>query len=105
MRFRAAVDRDFASVRRVEDYAHALGYSARTLSRATLAADGVTAKEFIDRRVLLEAKRLLAHSDQSAARIAAQLGFSSATNFSKFFHRHTGKSPLGFRGTIRGTQS
>ncbi|KOV87314.1 transcriptional regulator [Streptomyces sp. NRRL WC-3618] len=105
VRFRAAVDRDFASVRRVEDYAHALGYSARTLSRATLAADGVTAKEFIDRRVLLEAKRLLAHSDQSAARIAAQLGFSSATNFSKFFHRHTGKSPLGFRGTIRGTQS
>ncbi|MFI2437510.1 helix-turn-helix transcriptional regulator [Streptomyces sp. NPDC018693] len=105
LRFRSAVERDFASVRRVEEYAHALGYSARTLSRATLAADGVTAKEFIDRRVLLEAKRLLAHSDQSAARIAARLGFSSTTNFSKFFHRHTGKSPLGFRGTVRGTQS
>ncbi|MEV5493685.1 AraC family transcriptional regulator [Streptomyces bobili] len=104
-RFRAAVDRDFARIRRVDDFARALGYSARTLSRATLAADGVTAKEFIDRRVLLEAKRLLAHSDQSAARIADRLGFSSATNFSKFFHRHTGKSPLAFRRTIRGAQT
>ncbi|WP_431952129.1 hypothetical protein [Actinacidiphila sp. bgisy167] len=47
--FRAAVDRDFARTRRVEDYARSLGYSARTLTRATLAADGVTAKEFIDR--------------------------------------------------------
>ncbi|MPY38449.1 AraC family transcriptional regulator [Streptomyces phyllanthi] len=81
-----------------------MGYSARTLSRATLAADGVTAKEFIDRRVLVEAKRLLAHSDESAARITGLLGFSSATNFSKFFHRHIGKSPLSFRRTLHGTQ-
>ncbi|MHC5908306.1 helix-turn-helix domain-containing protein [Streptomyces sp. S6] len=103
-RFRAAVDRDFARCRRVEEYARDLGYSARTLSRATLAADGVTAKEFVDRRVLLEARRLLAHSDESAAQIAGRLGFSSATNFGKFFHRHTGESPLGFRRTIRGTQ-
>lgn len=91
-------------LRRVEDYARSLGYSARTLTRATLASDGVTAKEFIDRRILLEAKRLLAHSEQSAAHIAVQLGFSSATNFSKFFHRHTGKSPLTFRREIRGSQ-
>lgn len=99
-----AVDRDYRRVRRVEDYARTLGYSARTLTRATLTADGVTAKEFIDRRILLEAKRLLAHSEQSAAHIAAQLGFSSATDFSKFFHRHTGKSPLAFRREIRGSQ-
>ncbi|MFF3257484.1 helix-turn-helix domain-containing protein [Actinacidiphila glaucinigra] len=45
-----------------------------------------------------------AGSEQSAAHIAARLGFSSATNFSKFFHRHTGKSPLAFRREIRGSQ-
>lgn len=100
-RFRAAVDRDLDRVRRVEDYARAFGYSPRTLSRVTLSVDGVTAKEFLDRRVLLEAKRLLAHGDESAARIAAELGFSSTTNVSKFFLRHVGRSPLGFRGTDR----
>lgn len=102
LRFRDAVERDFAHTRRVEDYADALGYSARTLSRATLASAGIGAKEFIDRRVVLEAKRLLAHSDQTAARIADRLGFSSATHFSKYFHQRTGQTPITFRDTVRG---
>ncbi|MGQ4390465.1 helix-turn-helix domain-containing protein [Streptomyces sp. SAS_270] len=102
LRFRDAVERDFARTRRVEDYARALGYSARTLSRATLATAGLGAKEFIDRRVVLEAKRLLAHSDQTAARIADHLAFPSATHFSKYFHQRTGQTPIGFRHTVRG---
>ncbi|MEV0321047.1 helix-turn-helix domain-containing protein [Streptomyces sp. NPDC050658] len=102
LRFRDAVERDFSRSRRLDDYAAALGYSTRTLSRATLAGAGVGAKEFIDRRVVLEAKRLLAHSDQPAARIADRLGFSSATNFSKFFHKRTGQTPIDFRGAMRG---
>ncbi|MGW2328373.1 helix-turn-helix transcriptional regulator [Streptomyces sp. NPDC001700] len=102
LRFRDAVERDFARTRRVEDYAETLGYSVRTLSRATLAAAGLGAKEFIDRRVVLEAKRLLAHSDQAAARIADRLGFSSATHFSKYFHHRTGHTPITFRDTVRG---
>ncbi|NSC24884.1 helix-turn-helix domain-containing protein [Streptomyces albus subsp. chlorinus] len=101
-RFRAAVERDFARSRRVTDYAHALGYSARTLSRATHAAAGVGAKEFIDRRVILEAKRLLAHTDHSAARVATALGFADATNFAKFFHQRTGQAPGAFRAAVRG---
>jgi AraC-like DNA-binding protein len=102
VRFRDAVETRFASTRRLEDYARTLGYSTRTLSRASMDAAGVGAKEYIDRRVLLEAKRLLAHGDQPAAKIAARLGFSSATNFSKFFHRRTGTSPLTFRQAVRG---
>ncbi|MFE8991388.1 helix-turn-helix transcriptional regulator [Streptomyces collinus] len=96
------MEKNFARTRRVEDYAEALGYSSRTLSRATLASVGLGAKEVIDRRVVLEARRLLAHSDQTAARIAGRLGFSSATHFSKFFHQRTGQSPIAFRDTVRG---
>ncbi|MFI6449571.1 helix-turn-helix domain-containing protein [Kitasatospora sp. NPDC050543] len=105
LRFRDAVERDFSRTRRLDDYADALGYSARTLSRATLATDGVGAKEFIDRRVVLEAKRLLAHSDLSAASITSRLGFTSATNFSKFFHQRTGQTPLAFRAAVRGNDT
>lgn len=101
LRFRDAVERDFARTRRVEDYAGALGYSARTLSRATLAAAGVGAKEFIDRRVVLEARRLLAHSDHTAARIAGRLGFPSATHFSKYFRARTAQTPIAFRVMVR----
>ncbi|MFC9880812.1 helix-turn-helix domain-containing protein [Streptomyces libani] len=102
LRFRDAVERGFTRSRRVADYARSLGYAPRTLSRATEAAAGVGAKEFIDRRVVLEAKRLLAHGDQSAARIADRLGFADATNFSKFFQRQTGTTPIAFRMAVRG---
>ncbi|KOG40012.1 helix-turn-helix domain-containing protein [Streptomyces decoyicus] len=102
LRFRDAVERGFTRSRRVADYARSLGYAPRTLSRATEASAGVGAKEFIDRRVALEAKRLLAHGDQSAARIADRLGFADATNFSKFFQRQTGTTPIAFRTAVRG---
>ncbi|WP_405163156.1 helix-turn-helix transcriptional regulator [Nocardia sp. NBC_01499] len=101
LRFRDAVEHDFTRTRRVEDYANTLGYSARTLSRATLTSAGIGAKEFIDRRVVLEAKRLLAHSDQAAARIADRLGFASATHFNKYFHQRTGQTPIAFRDATR----
>ncbi|AGZ38935.1 putative transcriptional regulator [Actinoplanes friuliensis DSM 7358] len=101
LRLRDAVERDFTRTRRLQDYAHTLGYSARTLSRATQAAAGVNAKEFIDRRVVLQARRLLAHSDDTAAQIAARLGFTSATNFSKYFHQRTGTTPIAFRAAMR----
>jgi AraC-like DNA-binding protein len=106
LRFRDAVEREFTRTRRLQDYARTLGYSDRTLSRATRAAAGVNAKEFIDRRIVLQARRLLAHTDHPAAQIAARLGFTSATNFSKYFHQRTGTTPIAFRTAVRaGTPS
>ncbi|MBR7838231.1 AraC family transcriptional regulator [Actinospica durhamensis] len=102
LRFRDAVEEGFARSRRGEDYAHLLGYSTRTLSRATAATDGLGAKEFIDRRVVLEARRLLAHTDQSAAQIAAHLGFATATHFTKYFHQRAGLTPTAFRASVHG---
>ena len=101
LRFREAVELGLTRTRRLEDYALALGYSARTLSRATQAAVGVNAKDFIDRRTILEAKRMLAHSDRTAAQIATHLGFTSATNFSKYFIGRTGTTPIAFRTSLR----
>ncbi|MFC4905726.1 helix-turn-helix domain-containing protein [Actinomadura gamaensis] len=100
--FRAAVERDFRHSRQVADYAARLGYAPRTLTRATLAATGLTAKRFLDQRVALEARRLLADGDLSAARAAARLGFDDAANFAKFFERHAGTTPGAFRAEAAG---
>ncbi|MEU6224478.1 AraC family transcriptional regulator [Streptomyces sp. NPDC047042] len=102
LRFRDAVERHFTATRRVEDYAQLLGYSGRTLARATLASAGLSAKEFIDRRVVLEAKRLLAHGDETAAQISDHLGFVTASQFSKYFMQRTDQTPIDFRRSIRG---
>jgi AraC-like DNA-binding protein len=96
-RFRAEIDRGYARTRQVDDYARALGCSVRTLTRASLAATGRTAKQLVDERVALEAKRLLAESDLAVAQIGAHLGFSEATNFGRFFSRIVGASPGQFR--------
>jgi AraC-like DNA-binding protein len=102
LRFRDAVERHFTTTRRVEDYARMLGYSGRTLARATLAGAGLSAKEFVDRRVVLEAKRLLAHGDETAAQISDRLGFVTPSQFSKYFMQRTGRSPIDFRNGVRG---
>jgi AraC-like DNA-binding protein len=97
LRFQMAVERDFAYTHRVEDYADQLGYSVRTLTRATRTAVGCGAKRFIDDRVLLEAKRLLVHTDLPAGTIGQRLGFPGATAFTKFFRKRTEQTPIEFR--------
>ncbi|MGC9495617.1 AraC family transcriptional regulator [Streptomyces sp. WG7] len=99
--FRDAVERDFATNHSVSAYADALGYSRRTLVRAVRAATGETPKGFIDKRVVLEAKRLLAHTDMPIGRVGAAVGFPDAANFSKFFHQHTDQTPAVFRAELR----
>lgn len=96
-RFRAELERSYAITRRAADYADRLGYTVRTLSRACMAATGQPVKRVIDERVALEARRLLAHTDEPVSTIARHLGFPESTNFGKFFTRHTGTAPGAFR--------
>ncbi len=91
------VERGYQHSRRVEDYAARLGCSVRTLTRACLAVTGRSAKQVVDDRVALQARRLLAATDEPVARIGRQLGFSEPTNFGRFFAREVGVSPGAFR--------
>ena len=100
-RFAGELERSFAASRSVLWYARKLGYSDKTLLRACQAMAGVPPKELIDRRVALEAKRLLAHTQDSVGNIAAEVGFSETTNFVKFFRRREGLAPSEFRGRQR----
>ncbi len=99
--FRAAVEANVGMSRSVRDYVADLGFSERTVTRACQRVTGRSAKALLDDRLILEAKRLLAHTNEPAAAIAAQLGFSESTNFSKFFARHVGQLLSAFRHEIR----
>lgn len=61
-RFRLAVEQHFPHHRHVTDYANLLGCSSKKLCGLAKQQTGKSAKEMIDDRVLLEAKRLLAYS-------------------------------------------
>jgi AraC-like DNA-binding protein len=103
-RFRRHLEDDHAHSRRVEDYAARLGCSVRTLTRACLAVTGRTAKQAIDDRVALQARRLLACTTLSVAEIGRRLGFPEPTNFGRFFHREAGTSPGAFRAAATEVQ-
>jgi len=100
-RFRRTLEEGHAASRRVEDYAAQLGCSVRTLTRASLATTGRTAKQVVDDRVALEARRMLACTDDSVAEVGRSLGFPEPTNFGRFFHREVGQSPGAFRAGVR----
>ena len=60
-----------------------------------------TPNELIKNRLLLEAKRYLAHSELSAKEIAYKLGYEDEAYFSRFFNKHAGNTPIHFRKLYR----
>ncbi|MNR88722.1 HTH-type transcriptional activator RhaS [compost metagenome] len=98
-RFRQQLETEFVRTRQAEDYARKLECSPRTLNRASHTVVRMSAKEVIDARVLLEARRLLAYTSLPISRIAGMLGFTESTNFVKFFRREAGVLPGEFRKT------
>jgi AraC-like DNA-binding protein len=95
--FRELVERNHAKWHQVANYARQLKCSDKSLTRATAAVLGVSAKAYIASRVVLEAKRLLAHTAMTVTAISDRLGFDEPTNFVKFFRREAGITPVTFR--------
>ncbi|RYZ52832.1 MAG: helix-turn-helix domain-containing protein [Sphingobacteriales bacterium] len=55
-----------------------------------------TSSEIIGDRVVLEAKRLLMHSDEKFGNVGFELGYDDYAHFSKFFKKNSGQSPRDF---------
>ncbi len=95
--FKNHLEKRFAETRNAKDYADMLNISYKHLNEVCRSVTGNTAKVFIDQFIILEAKRLLAVSDNSAKELTYTLGFDEPTNFLKYFKKHTGQSPVQFR--------
>lgn len=78
-------------------YANKLYITPDHLNRVVKNAIGKTAKEYIQSRLITEAKRLLYFSKLSTKEIAFELGFHEPANFSTFFKKHTEVSPSNFK--------
>nr|WP_280111503.1 AraC family transcriptional regulator [Roseivivax halodurans] len=83
---------------RVGDYASALGISSAHLSRLCRRYSGVSASEWIDRAVMMEACRELAYTIKPVQQIAYDLGYDDPSHFSRVFRRVLRKSPSEYRG-------
>ncbi|ADB40875.1 helix-turn-helix transcriptional regulator [Spirosoma linguale] len=95
--FTELLEKQFINHQSVRQYAKQLGITERRLQQATAEAVGKTPKQLIDERLLLEAKRLLVHTNQSIKEIAFTLGFEEPTHFSRLFRHHLAQTPAQFR--------
>jgi AraC-like DNA-binding protein len=93
--------RSFRASTSVRDYARDLGVTTSHLNESLRLETGLTAGELIRARLLLEAKRLLLHSELTMAGIGYELGFEDPSYFSRFIRRELKTSPAEFRSLIR----
>lgn len=96
-RFVALVHEHCTREREVGFYADRLCISTRYLSSIVRGVSHGSAKEFIDRAVILEIKVLLQSTDLSIQEIAYRLHFPDQSYLGRYFRHHTGLSPTGFR--------
>lgn len=96
-RFQSLVETHFKKERRVEFYAKELRVTAKALTMRISRTLGQSARTYVLKRVLLEAKRLLSQSDQSIADVGYELGFDDPNYFTRFFHDYAKISPSDFR--------
>jgi len=89
------IRRDLARLPTTENMAEQLHMSAATLNRK-LKAEGVSFQQIKDELRFEQAKELLAQ-DISLDAVAAQLGYSDASNFTKAFKNWAGQSPAQYR--------
>ena len=78
-------------------YADKMYISQRYLGTLISNASDTTAKEWIDKSVVAEAKVMLKHSDMQVAQISEALNFPNASFFCKFFKRLTSTTPQEYR--------
>lgn len=99
--FKTTLQRDFIAIKRPAAYALSLNISTPYLNECVKDVTGYPVSYHIQQRIILEAKRLLYHSDKSVKEIADTLGFDDYPYFSRLFAKVTGMSALSFRNKNR----
>jgi AraC family transcriptional regulator, transcriptional activator of pobA len=95
--FRALMESHYADHWPAQRYARELGLSETSLNRLCRRLTGSTGFDLVQQRLALEARRRLMYLPGSVHGIASELGFKDSAYFCRFFRRHSGISPQGFR--------
>lgn len=95
--FMQLIDQHFREKHLVKDYAELLHLTPNYLNVVSKEWTGHSAGELIRERIMLEAKRMLAHEDMNIAEIGYYLHFQDNAYFSRFFKKYEGQSPDKFR--------
>jgi AraC-like DNA-binding protein len=99
-RFIDLLDNHFSREHSVKFYAEKLAMHPNHLNALIKKHTGLSAKESIQNRILLEIKYLLHSTNLSIKQISDQMGFNDPNYFTTFFKRAESLSPLNYRSTL-----
>lgn len=85
----------------VSFYAQKLCMTPGSLSRIMTNASGKAPMKWISEALIAEAKILLRNADMNIQQIADELHFGDQSSFGKFFKKHSGFTPIEYRGNIQ----
>lgn len=100
-KFISLVEENFTKTRNAAIYAKELAITYKHLNVTCKLLVNKTAKSIIDDYIILQAKRNLINSNLKSSELAYKLGFEDPTNFSKYFKKSTGLTPLSFKKSIQ----
>ncbi|WP_073135610.1 helix-turn-helix domain-containing protein [Chryseolinea serpens] len=80
-------------IRKMSDYAAALGVSQNHLNDTVRALTGHSAGQLVRIRLVKQATMCLMHSDKTVSEIAYLLGYEDPSYFARFYKSQTGKAP------------
>lgn len=95
--FKELLEHTYTTEKRPSAYAQKLNLSTSYLNECVQNSTGHSVSYHIQQRIILEAKRLLYHSDQSVKEIATILGYEDYSYFSRFFSKITGMTASAFK--------
>ncbi|WP_150452358.1 helix-turn-helix domain-containing protein [Arenibacter lacus] len=95
------VEQYYLSQKSASFYAEKLHISTKHLNRVLKAVLNKTTTQLITERIILEAKRLLVHSNDSLNVISEVLGYREYAHFSKVFKNYTAITPIDFRKSYK----
>jgi AraC-like DNA-binding protein len=92
VQFKLIVETELTEQNSIQSIAGKLALTSNSLYYIVKNYSGLSPKEFITNRLVLEAQRKLYYSETSVKELAYELGFSDPDYFSKLFKKNTGKS-------------
>lgn len=96
-KFSQLVELNFRQYHSVSDYAEILNITPKALTKRISKYGNATPNDIIKDRIILEAKRLLAHSDLNVKEIAYDLGYDDPAYFNRLFAKVSEIAPAEFR--------
>jgi AraC-like DNA-binding protein len=100
--FKLFIENNLTNQPSVDEIARSLALNTNSLYYIVKHYTGLSPKEFMTNRLMLEAKRRLYYAESSVKELAYDLGFNDPEYFSRLFKKETGKTITAFVQDLSG---